>query len=521
MNVFKLLLSLLFLLIKVSAFSQLCDAVQELTSGQMLQLEIVLPQYELALVEEDLNQIDNLSNQLIAIFGDQAGWPEIQENYVALNPETEWLNKEAAVLLSRQLIDANLAYYSDLWKMAKGMKPPDYFPHSLFLRAAAEISVGLLKIAQNESDPVRKELYKEWATHALDSLATMQLESGAFPFPDLRPYNDPIYSEIIQDFLDALGPDSVLALQDGWIIDDFGTGEFKFDAGVCGGAFAEAWLLIGNESYKTIAIATADYLLPLTYNANSNYNTFSAYGLMEAFKILPETNYNNHAVVNLRFSVLPLQISSGRWADGHNARSIYRNIIITNSVPVMQMIDSDNLYRDTLELMMTQAIRDMVEQTYQCGASTGFDWLLTSYQLDESIIPNGLKDSIADLIGNYMNTAAVNGAYLDVSTMGMYFDLLDFVDGIKSLELENNFGIQIYPNPFQDEINISINLESESQVEFSIYELNGRLIKRLGNTKMVTGEHLLNYQIGINNPGVYLLFIKVGNRLIVRKLIKR
>ena len=524
-NNIKSLNSILFLIFLMGtsgvSFSQPCDTEQVLNENQLLQLETVLPLYEAALEQEDLFQIDNFSNQIIAVFGNQAGWPETQETYVVLNSDSDWLNKEDAVLLSRQLIDEDVEIYEDLWKLAKGMKPPDYFPHSIFLRTAAEVTVGLLKIAQNESDQFRKAIYIEWATRALDSLATMQLESGAFPFPDLRPYGDPVFSEIIQNFLDELGPDSVLALQDGWIIDDFGTGEFKFDAGVCGGAFAEAWLLTGNESYKDIALATADYLLPLSYNSNSNYNTFCAYGLIKGFELMPETDYINRAVDNLRFSVLPLQISNGRWADGHNARSIYHNIIITNSVPVVQQMSDDDPYKDTLEMMMQLAVRNLVEQSYNCGASTGFEWLLQSYQLDEQIIPLSLKDSISDLIGNHINQAAINGALLDVYSMGLYFDLLDIVDEIKIPVLVNDFEIQISPRYFKDRINIRINLERATQVVFSIYDMNGRLIDESVNVELPGGSPIFIFNTKIVEQGAYLLFIQIGEQMVVEKIFKQ
>jgi len=146
------------------------------------------------------------------------------------------------------------------------MKPSTNLPHSIPLRASAEIAAGLLKIAAKETDLTRKNNYITWATRALDSLATMQLSSGAFPFPDLRAYNDPVFTTIIQNYLNALGPDSVNVLQNGWIIDDSGTGEFKFDAGVIANAYYEAYILTGNEAYKTHCIAVAAYLFNLKLN---------------------------------------------------------------------------------------------------------------------------------------------------------------------------------------------------------------------------------------------------------------
>ncbi len=92
------------------------------------------------------------------------------------------------------------------------MAPTAYQPNSIFLRASAEIAVGLLNIGAKETNSTRKANYESWAIKALDGLATMQLSSGAFPFPDLIMYGDPVFSDIIQIFLEGVGADSVIVL---------------------------------------------------------------------------------------------------------------------------------------------------------------------------------------------------------------------------------------------------------------------------------------------------------------------
>ena len=215
-------------------FGQSCGAVQSLTPPQKNQVAILRSQLEAALVQEKLSAIDSLNNLLKAAFGPEGGKPDAVESYYNLVGATSWPNLPSTVALSRQLISSNSTTYADLWKMAKGMAPPAYQPHSIFLRTSAETAVGLLRIADKETNPARKAQYQAWANRALDSLATMQLPSGAFPFPDLRPYGDPVFSSIIKKYLTSLGADSSLVLVRGWIIDDRNSGEFKFDAGVIG-----------------------------------------------------------------------------------------------------------------------------------------------------------------------------------------------------------------------------------------------------------------------------------------------
>ena len=523
MKIFTLLSALfsgLFLMIVTEGNAQPCDGVQQLSESQLSELEITYPQYEAALEAENLSQIDLLSDQIIEIFGDQAGLPESEEQYASLTGETAWLDKEEAVALSRLLIDADADVYSQLWKAAKGMRPPDYPPHSLFLRAAAEISVGLLKIAAHETDQARADLYTGWALRAMDSLATMQVESGAFPFPDLRPYGDPVFSEIIQNFLNELGDDSLIALQDGWIVDDFGTGELKFDSGVCGGAFADVYEMTEDENYKNTALAAADYLLQDGFNANSNYNTFSGYGMVKGFDISGNNNYITRAADALRYAVLPLQIPSGRWADGHNSRSVYRSIIIERSAVILKSVPDENLWSDTLKSMLRKATADMTDQGFRCGASTGFRWLLEAYQLGDDIINPSLKDSMEILIGRHIRQAAVNGAFLDVYTMGLYFDLLDFIDGVNEIVPEKDRALEVYPLPFSAEITVKFYLRLPGNIEYALYNLNGRTVLQSLVKSLSSGIHRITINTEDLEDGVYILRLRTKDRIFSEKIIK-
>ncbi|HEX8549760.1 MAG TPA: hypothetical protein VF691_22560, partial [Cytophagaceae bacterium] len=217
--------------------AQPCGGVQSLSSAQKIEINNIASQLDAALKQEHMLKIDSLNQELKKSYASQAGIPDAKETYFTLTSNEKWIDLSSAILLSRQPIAKDSLAYVNLWKLAKGMSPPLYKPNSIFLRVSAETAVGLLKIADKENDARRKTLYQGWAIAALDSLATMQLPNGAFPFPDLRTYGDPVFSPIIQKFLIESGDDSVNVLKNGWIADDRGTGEFKFDAGVIADAY--------------------------------------------------------------------------------------------------------------------------------------------------------------------------------------------------------------------------------------------------------------------------------------------
>jgi type IX secretion system substrate protein len=508
-------------LLSTKLYAQNCGVSQNLTSTQNTQINAILTSLDTALKYENLFQIDSLSTELITAFSTEGGIPDAVETYYNLVPNINWINISSAIDLSRLLIANDSMVYVNLWKVAKGMSPPSYQPNSIFLRASAEIATGLLKIADKETDLTRKTLYQSWATKALDSLATMQLPNGAFPFPDLRMYGDPVFSSVIQNFLNNVGADSVNVLQNGWIIDDKGTGEFKFDAGVIANAYYEAYNYTGNINYKNIAVATGSYLDSLNFNLNYNYNTFASLGLTRAYQLTNDTSYLERAIKTLRYSVFPGQISNGRWVDGHNANSRYHSIIIQNIVPTINLLPSSHIYKEDLDSMTQKAVRNMVEYTYNCGSATGFRWLLKAHQLNASLISNSLIDSISDLIGQHINQSVINGKYLDIPSMGEYIELLDLITGINNITYPIGLKVNIFPNPTNDFVNLAFNLSENVNIHLTIHNTNGQLINTIDQGKKTVGSY--SYQIDLTNQenGTYFLTLKINGEKYTQKIIKQ
>lgn len=490
------------------ARTQNCGAVQNLSTAQLNQLTALFPQFEAALALENLQLIDSLSREIKIRYGSEAGIPDQLEDYTTLINTNTWLDLNNSLALSRQLIAPDSLAYVDLWKLGKGLRPPSYQPHSIFLRAAAQQAVGLLKIAHFETDLTRKSLYESWAIRTLDSLSTMQLPSGAFPFPDLRTYNDPVFSSIIQNFLLSCGPDSVNVLQNGWIIDDRGTGEFKFDAGVIANAYYEAFYYTGLDRFKNTAISIGNYLRSLALNSNFNYNSFVSLGLTRAYQLTNDASYLDRAFENMRLGIYPGQIDNGRWMDGHNARSVYHAIMIRNCAPSYAYLPTNHAYRQQLDSMIYRAVKNLLDYSYTCDAATGFQWLIQSYQLESDLISAGMRDSIANLIGRHINEAADSGSFLDLPVLGDYLELLQAgTNELKSIV--DALDVKVFPNPCSAAVHVSFGMEIPDELYIS--DLSGKIhrlkfVKSSNQTEALYTIDLTEFQ-----PGIYLLELQFGN----------
>jgi Secretion system C-terminal sorting domain len=519
----KLLLvfSFSFVLADTTLNAQTCGIAQQLNASQQLALDSLSVLLDTAMKHEDLNDIQQRCAQIETVLGSEAGIPETAETYFTLTPNTLWLDYNTTLLASRYLIAQDSMAYVDLWKLGKGMLPPAYQPHSVPLRASAEIAAGLLKIAFHEADPARSIAYKNWALRALDSLKTMQLSSGAFPFPDLRPYNDPVFGPIIQNYLNSLGNDSILVLQNGWIIDDSGTGEFKFDAGEIANAFYEAWMLTGDTSYQSVCIRTANYLRSTTLNINFNYNSFSVLGLTRAWQITGDTSYHNRALLNLEYGMLPGQLASGRWMDGHNARSVYHAIMIYNTIPLLLSTPQNHPKYSVVVQLVKRAVQNMNTYSYTCESATGFRWLIAAQNIPAGIFTTATADSLSDYLGRHSQQMPINGRYTDIPTLGDYFRWMNVVAGQNHSGETPAESISVYPNPANTSVSAKIDLLKNSLISITLYDISGKQVSVTKNQSMNAGSNTIEIDTQFLEPGYYLLTINTDTSAQTIPLIKQ
>ena len=78
--------------------------------------------------------------------------------------------------------------------------------------------------------------------------------------------------------------------------------------------------------------------------------------------------------------------------------------------------------------------------------------------------------------------------------------------------------VKIFPNPFSEEIKISISLENKNNLSLGIYDLNGRELR----SKHFKGIFQADWEVEMMDfpAGIYLLRITDGRSQLSQKLIK-
>lgn len=268
-----------------------------------------------AMQSDDANAVRAVTQEMLAVLGDQAGVPDGRRAGRKAEPRT--MTEADATKL---FIEAMKSEGRAVRQLSEGKPLPDQM-----LRLYADVLSGTTIIrpfVEKHHPEALADLDK--LTHGVASILTnLQQPEGHFPFPDLRGKNirfgDMIEKQLRADKIEA---------KDGWIVTADPDGGSQFDTGVCGVALLLAGQLHGNETWKQAGLKAANWALAQKCCANFNYNAFSVSLLAHAFRISGDSKYLDGALKKFRVGVAPGQAPNGRWMDAHNARTVYHVIIL-------------------------------------------------------------------------------------------------------------------------------------------------------------------------------------------------
>jgi len=81
-------------------------------------------------------------------------------------------------------------------------------------------------------------------------------------------------------------------------------------------------------------------------------------------------------------------------------------------------------------------------------------------------------------------------------------------------------GTEVFPNPFKDHLQISMQLEKAGVVQVALYDASGRLVKKVQQQGLLGRNTIVISNLTALLPGVYLVQVKADNHTSFEKLIK-
>lgn len=86
-------------------------------------------------------------------------------------------------------------------------------------------------------------------------------------------------------------------------------------------------------------------------------------------------------------------------------------------------------------------------------------------------------------------------------------------------EKDDNDGLTVFPNPFNTQLNLLLDLEQAEKVELVLYDLTGRAVLQ-NTTQLPYGPQRMSLSTGDLAAGVYTLRVRIGDRMLTRKIIR-
>ncbi len=127
--------------------------------------------------------------------------------------------------------------------------------------------------------------------------------------------------------------------------------------------------------------------------------------------------------------------------------------------------------------------------------------------------PNGICFS------NTGDTIFVRETLQDNNRIRFIYDIATSVENNKENDINNNIGVEIYPNPIIDDATIHINILKGAEVNVSVYDVYGKIIERVVGSGLNPGHHKFKWTRENLQSGICFCRIKIGNELISRKII--
>jgi len=95
---------------------------------------------------------------------------------------------------------------------------------------------------------------------------------------------------------------------------------------------------------------------------------------------------------------------------------------------------------------------------------------------------------------------------------------IEFGDGGRELPHTITLS-QNYPNPFNPSTVINFELATSGEVQLQVYDLMGREVATLVNSRKPAGSHSVNFDASSLSSGVYVYRLQAGEHIMSRKMV--
>jgi len=119
---------------------------------------------------------------------------------------------------------------------------------------------------------------------------------------------------------------------------------------------------------------------------------------------------------------------------------------------------------------------------------------------------------------NFATTVTQTKTFVNNKTTAVTNEIAELPSAVPSFGA-NESEVGIYPTPANEYFTLTINIESAMNLHVDVFDLTGALVKTIGQQSISQGKHELRFTTDYLTSGNYLLKIKEGTKVHVKKLL--
>lgn len=160
-------------------------------------------------------------------------------------------------------------------------------------------------------------------------------------------------------------------------------------------------------------------------------------------------------------------------------------------------------------------------KSYPDGSVTTFD---TTMVLSAGCYFLRVTDGYGDGIpGGYVKITDLKNKTIATTTGSYYVMQTDFTNDNKAISAgisgtNKTDLISVFPNPFNEKTSINLQLGEKNSVSYEMFNILGEKIASVNKGILGMGDHKLEIDGSLLNPGVYVLNIRIGEKVTTKKL---
>jgi hypothetical protein len=195
------------------------------------------------------------------------------------------------------------------------------------------------------------------------------------------------------------------------------------------------------------------------------------------------------------------QGSEKEFMGGRDDYFVQQSSIGTGNYTSILLTDAIVLEAGSTYLVEIEKVENSGDRLFLGGSNEGDDDFSTV-----NFGPFGV-DSLVERFNNWGFSPAIR----------MNFDETLSTDEIAA----NPFGLNVYPNPATNNVNVAFNLNSESAINVSVTDLTGKVVYTNNLGTQTAGTHKVNIDTQALSKGMYMVNFKANNVVSTQKLVIR